>query len=219
MREETVFTPLVRNAKAATQDTNAKIIVTMEIGELPNYKIAVLALWFMEGATNPQHPEDVAAKCFELAPGRFSWAKYPQYPNPETAAVSLRDAKKSKNGSLVMGNNKSGWLLNGNGIRWAQEAQGALSSVHKGVRTPALRREDYSELNALQSHKMFASWKAQIENIQTYQVADAVRLTADAPHEVIVRRIDQLLNKAQIAELPELQEYLKWLRTNVTREQ
>ena len=191
----------------------------MEIGELPNHKIAILALWELGGATSPQHYEDVAAKCFELAPGRFSWTKYQQYPNVETAAMALRDAKRSKNGILVSGNNRTGWLLTANGIRWVQEAQRTISLVLWGIRTPALRREDSAELNALQDHKMFASWKAQVENVQIYQVADAVRLTADAPHEVIERRIDQLLNKAQIAKLPELQEYLRWLRATVTREQ
>ena len=191
----------------------------MEIGELPNYKIAVLALLDIGGATNPQHPEDVAAKCYELAPGRFCWTKYPQYPNAETAAMSLRHAKRSKNGALAGGNNKRGWLLTANGIRWAQEAQRSLLLVQSGIHTPALRREDSSELSALQSHKLFASWKAQTDNVQSYQVADAVRLTADAPHEIIGRRIDQLLNKAQIAELPELQEYLRWLRTNITKGQ
>ena len=196
-----------------------RILIAMQIGELPNYKIAVLALWDIGGATNPQHPEDVAAKCYELAPGRFSWTKYPKFPNAETAAVALRDAKKSKNGALTRGNNKSGWLLTANGIRWAQEAQRSLLLVQSGIHTPALRREDYSELNALQSHKLFASWKAQTDNVQIYQVADAVRLTADAPHKVIGWRIDQLLNKAQIAELPELQEYLRWLRTNITKGQ
>ena len=189
----------------------------MEIGELPNYKIAVLALWDIGGATNPQHPEDVAAKCYELAPGRFSWTRYPQYPNAETAAMSLRHAKRSKNGALAGGNNKTGWLLTANGIRWAQEAQRSLLLVKNGIHIPALRREDTLELNALQSHKLFSCWKAQTDNVQIYQVADAVRLTADAPHEVIGRRIDQLLNKAQIAELPELQEYLRWLRTNITK--
>ena len=196
-----------------------RIIGNMQIGELPNYKIAILALWDIGGATTPQHPEDVAARCYELAPGRFSWARYPQYPNAETAAVALRDGKKSKNGSLTRGNNKIGWLLTTNGISWVQEVQSSLRVTKIGISTPALRREDSSDLSALQAHKMFASWKAQIENIHIYQVADAVRLTADAPHDVIVRRIDQLLNKAQIAELPELQEYLRWLRVNITEEQ
>ena len=191
----------------------------MAIKQLSNFKIAVLALWNIGGATSPQHPEDVAAKCFEFLPSRFCWRRYPQYPNLETAASALRDAKKSKNGALVSGSNRRGWLLSAPGLEWVLEAQHCLLSADKISTTHVLRREDMSELNALRSHKAFSAWQAQSNAIQIYQVADAVRLTADAPQEIIRQRIDELYNKARLADIPELQEYLKWLRAIAAKEQ
>ena len=190
----------------------------MDISQLPNFQIATLALWKIGGATSPQYPEDVAVKCFELAPVRFGWRRYPEYPNLETAAVALRDAKKSKNGALVSGNNRIGWLIAAEGMEWIQQSRLTLTSVDTMGSTPALRREDLAELNALRSHKAFTLWQDQIGHIHTYQVADAVRLTAEAPDEIIRHRVDELYNKARLAGVSELQEYVKWLRANVAKE-
>ena len=190
----------------------------MDISRLPNFRIALLALWDIGGATSPQHPEDVAVKCFELAPNRFCWRRYPQYPHLETAAMALRNAKRSKNGALVSGSNRIGWLLATSGVDWVQEAQHFLSSAERMRSRTALRREDVSELDALRSHQAFSAWQARSDVIHVYQVADAVRLTADAPREIIGRRIDELYNKARLAGISELQEYITWLRTNFTKE-
>ena len=132
--------------------------------------------------------------------------------------MALRDAKKVKNGALASGNNRAGWLLTSSGFKWAQGAQRFLSSANSRTPILALRREDASELNGLRSHQAFREWQAQSNSVQYYQAADAVRLTADAPREVIAQRIDALSNKARLAGIAELQEYLLWLKTNVTKE-
>lgn len=64
--------------------------------------------------------EDVAVKVHEIAPGRFSWRKYPDQINLELVRVALSDAGKSKNGALVAGTGKSGWSLTNAGQRWVE---------------------------------------------------------------------------------------------------
>jgi hypothetical protein len=69
-----------------------------------NVAIAVYALRILGGATQFVHTEDVALKCFELVPERFSWRRYPQYPDGAPARFALEDAKKPKYGHLTDGN-------------------------------------------------------------------------------------------------------------------
>jgi hypothetical protein len=84
----------------------------MVIKELSNIDIALFALYRRGGAQHPIETEDVALECWRLAPEKFSWKKYPQYPESEPARSALFDAAKPKYGKLVRGRNKrTGWML------------------------------------------------------------------------------------------------------------
>ncbi len=61
---------------------------------LSNIDIVVYALYALGGWRERIHTEDIALKCYEIAPSKFSWVKYPQYPDNHTAYLSLGDAKK-----------------------------------------------------------------------------------------------------------------------------
>jgi len=64
--------------------------------------------------------EDVAIQIHKIAPGRFSWRKYPEQINLELVRVALSDARKSESGSLVTGTGREGWSLTAVGQRWAE---------------------------------------------------------------------------------------------------
>ena len=49
--------------------------------KIPNWEIAVYILHALGGGLRSIPTEDIAKKCFELAPDSFSWVKYPQYPS------------------------------------------------------------------------------------------------------------------------------------------
>ncbi|MEO0010166.1 MAG: hypothetical protein ABIK51_06585, partial [candidate division WOR-3 bacterium] len=70
---------------------------------LSDIDIAVYALYILGGWHSRIHTEDIALKCFELAKSKFSWVKYPQYPDPTPARYALEAAKKQENGALVTG--------------------------------------------------------------------------------------------------------------------
>jgi len=84
-------------------------------------ELAALALYALGGGARVVDTEDVAFKLHELAPGRFSWRKYPDQINLELVRVALSDARKPESGSLVAGKGKSGWSLTAAGQRWAEE--------------------------------------------------------------------------------------------------
>ena len=87
-------------------------------------EVVTLALYRLGGGQKNIDTEDVAVEAHELAPGRFSWKKYPDQINLELIRVFLSDAK-IKNG-LVMGSRRTGWRLTHEGLRWAETAAQAL---------------------------------------------------------------------------------------------
>ena len=95
-----------------------------QIDSLNNYQIVTIALALLGGYTDHIDREDIAIKANEIAPGKFNWRKYPNRIDLDTVGVALRDAKKIKNGELIVGNNSRGWMLSSNGSRW-------LSSLSK----------------------------------------------------------------------------------------
>ncbi|MCI0356470.1 MAG: hypothetical protein L0099_15755, partial [Acidobacteria bacterium] len=50
---------------------------------LNNIDITVYALYFLGGIEKIVHTEDMANKCYELAPQSFAWTKFPRYPERE----------------------------------------------------------------------------------------------------------------------------------------
>jgi len=183
---------------------------------LSNPQICALALWALGGATSPQDTEDVAVKCFELAPSRFSWKAYP-YPSLEAAGVGLRDGKKPKHGALFSGFSRSGWLLTSSGIEWAQEAQHLLVSAKQTVGALGIRLSESAALNELRSHTMSRAWTNIKGDVGLFEIADAVQLSADAPRRIVSQRILELSNMAKLSGQQELLEYLAWLTSQLDK--
>lgn len=89
----------------------------MKIETLSNTQVIVLAVALLGGDVSSIDREDIAIRANELAPGRFTWRKYTENIDLDAVGVALRDAKKTKNGGLLMGNNIDGWMLSPNGLK------------------------------------------------------------------------------------------------------
>jgi hypothetical protein len=89
-------------------------------------EIVAVALHRLGGAQHPVDTEDVAVEAHRLAPGRFSWRKYPDQINLELIRVFLSDAKKV---GLVIGTGRAGWRMSQKGLQWADEASHALETA------------------------------------------------------------------------------------------
>src|SRR5262249_29068086 len=68
-------------------------------------EIVTLAVYRLGGAQRAIDTEDAAVEAHRIAPGRFSWKKYPDQINLELIRVFLSDAKKNK---LVVGSGRTG---------------------------------------------------------------------------------------------------------------
>lgn len=181
----------------------------MSLDRMTNPQVAALALYSLGGATARQHQEDVAVRCYKLAPRRFSWERY-DYPDIDRAGIALRDGKKERNGALVTGDKRVGWLLTPAGIDWARERTQLIGdSTAKG--TSVLSVADDRELRRLRQHRLFGEWQAGSDSIPAFRAADAVGLPADAPAQAIARRITELQGAARAGKQQDVEGFLKWL--------
>lgn len=85
---------------------------------LSNIYLVTIALGNLNGHERPVDSEDVAVHVNELAPGKFTWRKYPEYIDLQVVNQSLQDARRERNGSLVTGSSSKGWMLSADGMEW-----------------------------------------------------------------------------------------------------
>ena len=84
------------------------------------FDVVLLAVYILGGVTKSIDTEDVAVKCDELAPGLFSWQKYPKQINLELVRVNLSNAKKKQYGELLRGSGREGWRFSLKGLEWME---------------------------------------------------------------------------------------------------
>jgi len=94
-----------------------------------NHEIVTLAVYLLGGESKMVDTEDVAIKANGLAPGRFSWRKYADQINIENVRTFLSDAKKPKNGHMLIGSGKEGWMLTEEGREFAVRRMGEIQGA------------------------------------------------------------------------------------------
>ena len=88
--------------------------------EFSKPQLVTIAVALLDGDTTHIDREDVALKVNDIAPGRFNWRKYPEHIDLSTVSFALQDARKTRCGGLVVGNNTKGWMLSPAGLKWVK---------------------------------------------------------------------------------------------------
>jgi hypothetical protein len=89
----------------------------MNLNNLSNPQIAVIAVARLGGDVRTIDSEDIAVIAYNIAPKRFCWRKYPDKIDIATVRFALSDAAKP-NLALLLGSNKEGWMLSPGGVKW-----------------------------------------------------------------------------------------------------
>ena len=160
-------------------------------------EVVTLALYRLGGGQKAVDTEDVAIEAHRLAPGRFSWKKFPDQINLELIRVFLSDAKKMKNG-LVMGSRRTGWRLTHEGLRWAETAAQALPGSDLS-RTRAQSRSGgpeeqrrRRERKRLLESAAWSVWKSGSREIPIASTKELFRLDSYARGEMREAKITRL---------------------------
>lgn len=189
---------------------------------LSDKDIAVYALYLLGGWQKRIHTEDVALKCYELAPSKFSWVKYSQYPDLTPARFALEAAKKQKYGALVKGEserkrtskNIGGWMLTASGIEWVKANKRRIEEylgkrIPTGDRLPADRK--LRELMESIAFRKFRDRGEQAE-LSHAEFAESLVCTVNTAAEVLNDRLEQLYSMAEELKREDIKSYINFCR-------
>lgn len=155
-----------------------------------------VALWHLGGDQHPIDTEDVAKKVNELAPGAFTWRKYPDQINLELVRVNLSDAKlKAK---LVTGGGRHGWSLTPHGVAIAREkahlTEGAPERTRAERRSGSIDEVRWRrERDRVLATTAWTAWHDDPTSVSTRQASDVFRIDTYAVGRIRDLKVNRLL--------------------------
>lgn len=196
-----------------TAEIQAARSATVPVSPLPNREIVILALHLLGGATRTVHTEDIALKCFEIAPDSFSWTKYTQYPDKDIVRVALTDARKEKYGALVDGRSgqkrgqfqrtqrdpvTDGWTLTSAGVHWVEQNAERFRPLGVTEATKEHRQKTLQFLSRVKRHRVFKLYEDSPNRFfpTIGDLADLVRCRVDAEDGVWRDRFERIKKHA-----------------------
>lgn len=183
-----------------------------------NYELATIGVFLLGGETKPIDLEDIAMKMDELAPGRFTWRKFPTQINIKSVEDSLWDAKKVKNGKYVLKLNKEEWLLTEKGVGFARRGVKGLKGANVSRKTLSEKEKNWmrSERERMLDSLAFAKFRAgELDGVGEQEAEAFFRLDSYVTGRAREQKLLRLLNA--FGEDPELGEAVKALETKVRR--
>jgi len=181
--------------------------------ELSNIDVALFVLYRLGGAERPIDTEDVAIECWRLVPEKFSWKKYPKYPESEPARVALFDASKPKYGRLVRGRNRrTGWMLTVAGVDYVRSRLPAFQALFSGMKKVAAHHTEmdryFTSVEKAVAYRKFVQSKS-CELIERHEFTELLRCSLDASPGVLRDRLEKLKTRAREAGRNEFLEFLR----------
>jgi hypothetical protein len=136
----------------------------------------------------------------ELAPGRFSWRKYPEQINIELVRVYLSCAKDSQHGELLLGSGRTGWTLTKAGLEWAEEVGRRfvgrdLTRHREQLKSGSIDESRWHRERArIQSTAAWIHWCAQGQEPSRREAAEVFRIDsyAESEERIKVMKINRL---------------------------
>lgn len=184
---------------------------------LTNRDIVLYALLLLGGTKQKVFTEDVAKKCFEISSSRFSWRKYPEYPDIETVRLRLKDAKNKW--KLVVGRAgevkglkpSDGWIFTPNGISWIEKNRPRIIKSLGEPSSPVVRTDLDKKINQLinsDAYLKFIKDKG-CKNIKPYEFTDFLNASLDTPVSILHERIIKYRVLAAAAKKQKLLDFIE----------
>ena len=190
---------------------------------LRNWEIVLYALQLEGAASRRVHTEDVALRCFAVAPDAFSWLKHRNYPDKEVVRKDLIRLRMGEFGELFVagraGKAKAkaksgeqtidGWELTQAGVHWIVENE---SRIRNALGDRPIRRDRQEVLRAIErvrSSRLFERFLADRDafSLQIGELAELLRCRVDAEESVWGKRFATLRNQAELAKETGLLEF------------
>jgi hypothetical protein len=164
---------------------------------LSNHDTVLLAVYLLGGESGPIDTEDIAVKVNMLAPGAFTWRKYPDQINLEIVRVVLSNLKRSQGGKLLVGAGKDGWMLTERGLKSAKEFSGK-SKRASGSKNPLSQKEKNwmrSERERMLGSPAFAKFRAgELDRVSEQEAEAFFRLDSYVTGRAREQKLLRLIN-------------------------
>lgn len=192
--------------------------------KLSDVDIVIYALYDLGGWQERIHTEDIALRCFKVAPSKFSWVKYKEYPDLMTAWFALGDAKKERYGALVVGGSErkkgsgkdsfGGWRLSERGLQWIKANKHRIEEALYGGISPDTRLLEDRRLKTLIKSQAYRKYiihgeKAEISHAE---FAESLVCTVNTKPEILLERLDQLFLVADTLKQNEVKHFINYCR-------
>lgn len=185
-----------------------------EIYTLSDKDMVLFALYILGGWRKRVHTEDIALKCYQLAPSKFSWIKYPQYPDLQPVRFALE-----KCGALVSGGSErkeksivAGWRLTENGIQWLEANRSRIERCLGTNLAPKARLSEDRRLRELLRSAGFERFRNYGEKaeISHADFAESFVCTVNTKPEVLNERLEQVYSAAEVLKQEKVKDYINF---------
>jgi len=140
-----------------------------------NHELVTVAVFLLGGDSKAADVEDIAKKVNDLAPGRFTWRKYPDQINIKNVDAFLWDAKKPKNGSFVLNVGRDEWVLTEQGLAFARKRVKDLQGIDVSRKPMTSKERNWlrRERERMLASDAFAKFSAGDQSSISVQEAEA----------------------------------------------
>jgi hypothetical protein len=160
--------------------------------QLNKNQIVLLSILECGGASKPVDTEDIAMRCHQIAPDRFSWRKYRDQIDLQKVRQSLFALRKT----YLTGSESKGWSLNSVGFAEANILAGKDGLSVKPAR-PTSKEERWlrHEKSRLTSSEAFSKYsKGAANDIHRQEALDLLRVDEYVSPLQTKRKIETLQN-------------------------
>lgn len=181
-----------------------------------NSEIVAMAVYLLGGESRYVDTEDVAVKANEIAPGRFTWRKYPDQISEDAVSKGLWDAARPGKSGLLTGSEKKGWLLTAKGLEFARDHIGDLGNVdltRKPMTATERRWHDRERLRMLGDDAFMKFQSGRLDEVAAREAEAFFRVDDYVVGEARTRKITRILNT--FGDDPELGEAVRQLAKRV----
>ena len=189
----------------------------------PQVEVVTLAVYLLGGDQRAIDTEDVAIEAHRLAPGRFSWRKYPDQVNLELVRVYLSDGKKASKGGWLEGSGKEGWSLTPAGLKWAKDASRKLAGrdlqrPRQDLRSGSVdERRWRRERTRITSTPAWTHWIQDQTDVSAREAADVFRIDSYADQRLRNLKVGRI--RAMFENDPDVGPFLARMAEIIEREE
>jgi hypothetical protein len=185
----------------------------VEKSVVDNPDIIPYALYLAGGAVEFIDVEDIAVKCYELAPERFGFRKY-SYPNFKTFSKALRDLEEKRPDLLMRTPDGLQRQLSPEGLQLVERRRSLFErALGTEGANPPTRRRTQRVLNELRGQRLVEQYLAgERPDLVRHEVADLLLTAPDSPPDDWLRRAQSLQAAAADAGRADIRAFLEWVQ-------